>query len=409
MMQDTSVESDKGSDYGDYVDWESDEASEIEINAEPVERYYHGCMYYPVRVGEVLDGRYRIVHKLGYGGFSTVWMAHDIQNDKAVALKTLVSGKDGEAEFLAQSTVCRIVGSAPHIVTYRSTFEVSGRGSGRHHVLVMPLLGPNLETRLREASMAARMSAARQLLIALKTLHQAGIVHRDLNHGAVMWEMTDIDKYDKATQYRRFGRPQKLDLIEKACDLADLVQPMTIPPEFIGNTVYLGDFGMAILVGTPVDFKIQTPAMFCAPERYHDRNPSLASDMWSYTCIFAALYLGFPPFHGSGDDIVSLWVNTLGPLPVSWKGKYRYFDNKGDDAWYDQDRKHRPTMNLESLLARREPVPEEEEMKLVLSIFQRGFDYGPEKRPSAAELLKDDSFNALMRIYGCIDQEKGVK
>ncbi|KAI0542247.1 kinase-like domain-containing protein [Xylaria digitata] len=397
-----SFDNGEASDYGDSVDWDSDEAGEIEINAEPIERYHSGCMYYPVCVGEVLDGRYRIVHKLGHGGFSTVWMAHDLRKEKTVALKILVSGKDGETEFLAQNKINQILGSAPYIVTFCDTFQVSGAGGDHHYILVMRLLGPNLDTRFREASMAARMSAARQLLIALKTLHHVGIVHRDLNRGAVMWEITQIDKYDKATQYQHFGRPQKLDLTNHTWKPGDLVRPMTIPPESIGSAVYLGDFGMTVPAGASVDYKLQTPAMYCAPERYHDKNPSFASDMWSYMCIFAALYLGFDPFYGPGGDrIMSLWVNTLGPFPLSWKGHYRYLDNQGDDAWYDQLRKPNPETSLKSKLARRNPVPEEKEMNLVLSIFQRGFCFDPEQRITAAELLEDDSFNNLLKIYGC--------
>jgi serine/threonine-protein kinase SRPK3 len=34
--------------------------------------------YHPVVLGDTLkDGRYKIHHKLGYGGFSTVWVARD--------------------------------------------------------------------------------------------------------------------------------------------------------------------------------------------------------------------------------------------------------------------------------------------------------------------------------------------
>lgn len=44
--------------------------------------------------------------------------------------------------------------------------------------MVFPVRGPSLGCCLREMSLAARMSAAKQLLIALKGLHAAGIVHR---------------------------------------------------------------------------------------------------------------------------------------------------------------------------------------------------------------------------------------
>lgn len=36
--------------------------------------------YHPVTIGETFcDGRYLIVRKLGWGHFSTVWLAHDTQ------------------------------------------------------------------------------------------------------------------------------------------------------------------------------------------------------------------------------------------------------------------------------------------------------------------------------------------
>ena len=217
-----------------------------------------------------------------------------------------------------------------------------------------------------------------------------------------MWETIQIDKYDKAAQYQHLGRPQKLDITEKTWRPSDLVPPLTIPSEFIGNQVYLGDFGLAISAGTSVDYKPQTPVEFCAPERYHDQNPSLASDMWSYMCIFASLYLGFSVFYGPGGDrIMSLWVDTLGPFPLSWKGHYRYGNNQGEDAWYDQLRKPRDDISLKSKLARRKPVPGEKEFNLVLSLFQKGFCYDPKQRITAAELLEDESFNELLRVYGC--------
>jgi hypothetical protein len=35
--------------------------------------------YYPARIGEMLRSRYRIVCKLGYGVYSTVWLCKDTQ------------------------------------------------------------------------------------------------------------------------------------------------------------------------------------------------------------------------------------------------------------------------------------------------------------------------------------------
>lgn len=35
--------------------------------------------YYPIRIGEVINSRYQIVAKLGYGVTSTVWLSRDLQ------------------------------------------------------------------------------------------------------------------------------------------------------------------------------------------------------------------------------------------------------------------------------------------------------------------------------------------
>lgn len=44
---------------------------------EDLERYKPGG-FHPVNLGDTFQrGRYTIRHKLGYGGFSTVWLAYD--------------------------------------------------------------------------------------------------------------------------------------------------------------------------------------------------------------------------------------------------------------------------------------------------------------------------------------------
>lgn len=64
--------------------------SRIEYNwingVETLEEYRPGG-YHPVMVGDVLHGRYHIADKLGFGGYSTVWLARDTHLQRYVAVK----------------------------------------------------------------------------------------------------------------------------------------------------------------------------------------------------------------------------------------------------------------------------------------------------------------------------------
>ena len=48
------------------------------IDEQTLSRYRHK-KYYPMRIGETIKDRYHIITKLGYGAYSTVWLARDKQ------------------------------------------------------------------------------------------------------------------------------------------------------------------------------------------------------------------------------------------------------------------------------------------------------------------------------------------
>lgn len=43
---------------------------------EPLKHYVRGG-YHPISLGDVFQHRYKVIRKLGWGGYSTVWLAHD--------------------------------------------------------------------------------------------------------------------------------------------------------------------------------------------------------------------------------------------------------------------------------------------------------------------------------------------
>jgi serine/threonine-protein kinase SRPK3 len=64
-------------------------------DVEDLDRYCPGG-YHPLQIGDELDcGRYRLVHKLGYGGYSTTWLARDRQRPRYVAVKVITADTSG--------------------------------------------------------------------------------------------------------------------------------------------------------------------------------------------------------------------------------------------------------------------------------------------------------------------------
>ncbi|KAH8176847.1 hypothetical protein LIA77_01929 [Sarocladium implicatum] len=55
--------------------------------------------FYPVRLGEVFDGRFQTVAKLGYSSSSTIWLARDLQDHQYVALKIYIHNSAQLREF----------------------------------------------------------------------------------------------------------------------------------------------------------------------------------------------------------------------------------------------------------------------------------------------------------------------
>lgn len=166
--------------FGDFVrNW--DDECDLKMVVEPCDRYdpeSTSRVFYPICLGEVLNGRYLIEHKIGFGGGSTVWMAHDLLQRKDVALKVMALGEWAENEIRMQNEIFQHVQDTSSLVTYLDAF-ILPRDNDHHQVLVFPLMGPCVDpVLLLRMPPTARMPAARKLLEALKKLHQAGIVHR---------------------------------------------------------------------------------------------------------------------------------------------------------------------------------------------------------------------------------------
>lgn len=63
--------------------------------------------YHPIKIDDLLYGRYRIIDKLGYAGYSTIWLAHDDRQKHLVAVKVGVSSSADLAGFLRDTRTQR--------------------------------------------------------------------------------------------------------------------------------------------------------------------------------------------------------------------------------------------------------------------------------------------------------------
>lgn len=156
-----------------------------EIEAEPLPRYRHGG-YHPIHIADEFDrGRYRVTHKLGWGGYSTVWLAHDSLKSRLVALKVLVSEtSEGsqEVEILRRfSTVSQHHSGRLHVCQLLDSFSHEGP-NGVHRCLSLNLEGVSVPT-LVSQHCAGRLpgsiawTISKQIALALDYLHSHAIAH----------------------------------------------------------------------------------------------------------------------------------------------------------------------------------------------------------------------------------------
>ncbi|KAI1742326.1 kinase-like protein [Xylaria scruposa] len=392
-------------DLGYYVD--SDDECEVESECEPVNRYLEDFWYCPLSIGKVIGGAipYRIEHELGHGGFSTVWLARNLFNQQLVALKVLsIHWRAEEERRMNHEISQRARGdeASDSLVTSQASFYVCGRNEVPHLVLVFPWRGPSLDIECFHLPPSFRIPGAKHLLEALASLHAAGVVHSDINPGAALWGIDSPDRLGTIELYERLGRPRKV-LQSEDHGGGELVEPVHFPRDMLRPSLSLADFGHSFLSGTVLEDRIQSPMVFCAPERLHGVHASFASDVWSFTQILARLYLGLEITHGNGTISVSRLVAALGPLPAHWRGSF-FAPKLEREWWYDQTctlprDEDWGYETLEEKIDRLRPEICAEERRLALEVFRKGFEYSPEKRITAPQLLSDPSFNALMAYY----------
>ncbi|OKL55777.1 hypothetical protein UA08_08895 [Talaromyces atroroseus] len=169
---------------------------------------YKAQQYYPAFIGEIVNTKYQVIGKLGYGSSSTVWLCWDLENHQYVALKINVNSSASHRELPIYDRINQIRSNHPGQKCLRmllDSFDISGP-FGRHHCLVHQPLGMSLydlQMRARDQvfSKDVLRTSIRQLLAALDFLHmEAHIIHTDLQPSNLLMGIDDqsiLSEYEK--------------------------------------------------------------------------------------------------------------------------------------------------------------------------------------------------------------------
>ncbi|KAF8458760.1 kinase-like domain-containing protein [Kalaharituber pfeilii] len=406
-----------------------------------IEEYRPGG-FHPVHLGDEFDnGTYKILRKLGYGGYSTVWLAHDVKNSGYVALKILqASAPDSELRVLSHlSNGDPLHEGFNHVFNILKHFYHIGP-NGKHLCLVTEVMGPSISALLfplwEKFGYSTRYpkqvvkQMTRQMLLGMTYIHSKGIVHGDVYPSNVAFAIPSLDNSSPEEVLADMSLPLTSTTVRRIDGLCPeggdpwapkyLVHPQPLYAtkdwtlmDFKNVVVKFIDFGTAFELGQatcPV-----TPKPFRAPELIVGHPPfSEKIDIWSLgamvfslvtRCELVRLGIWTHDTVALDDDHLLQLHDTLGPLPPSvtkcWSRHSLYFDSQGHqrrntaiNAGYNSEFVEWKSMKERFMEFRLEDMSVEEAL-ICLDMLEHMLAIEHENRSGAAELLRHPWLNEL--------------
>ena len=227
--------------------------------------------------GTLIDGRYRVLRKIGAGGMADVYCAEDTHLGRKVAVKLLHARFAQDQEFVERF---RREASSAAGLQHPNVVGVYDRGEfdGTYYIAMEYCEGSTLKQVItREAPLAPARAIAitKQILVAARFAHRRNVIHRDLKpHNVIL----DDEENVKVTDFG-IARSGVSDITE-----------------------------VGAIMGT---------AQYLSPEQAQGRPVTEESDLYSIGVVLYEMLTGRAPFEG-GDSPVAValkHVNQPAPSP----------------------------------------------------------------------------------------------
>jgi len=221
--------------------------------------------------GIVIDGRYRLEHRLGSGGMADVWRARDTELGRDVALKLLHENFARDTEFVERF---RREASAAAGLQHPNVVSVYDRGAHEdsHYISMELVEGSSLRDLIDQGlEIDEAVEVTRQMLAAAEFAHEHGIVHRDL-------------------------------------------KPMNVLIDRDGR-VRVTDFGIARAGGSEITRtgSVMGTAQYLSPEQAQGMEVTATADIYSIGVILFEMLCGRVPF--DGESAVAIAMKQVGEEP----------------------------------------------------------------------------------------------
>ncbi|KAG8415453.1 hypothetical protein J3458_009300 [Metarhizium acridum] len=377
------------------------------IAEESIARYCKGG-YHPVRIGDQFNNnKYKVVSKMGYGVYSTVWLAFDLELKQHVALKILTADSFGQGYDTFELGILRRIRAqnssnpgATHILGPLDNFEHNGP-NGNHVCLVFKAMGPDMSKYRRlfpklRIPLPLMKVISKQLLLALSYLHDTcRVIHTDIKPQNILIETSAINKMFQQAPSEAF-RPRDLvldplnDFYRESMQVSSSQEDITCPPDL---SVRLGDFGTASWIDKHLTEWIQ-PQMLRAPEVILEADWDCKVDIWNLGLIIWELAEGkllfdgmWTPYnHYTSEAHLAQITTVFGNIPKRLldrsKSRDRFFDTDGNLLKPSTF----PPCSLDQMSTNADLSGSEKEQ--FLRFIESMVRLDPEDRPDASTLLQ---------------------